>query len=324
MKVVFLDTVHEILAQRLSAICYSCVDCTQSSKEEYLKELADADGIVIRSRFKLDPHFLSHAPQLKFIARSGAGMENIDIEYCENRKIELINAPEGNRNAVGEHALGMLLSLMNKLHTADQAVRKGIWDREGNRGIELDGKTVGLIGFGNNGSAFAKKLLGFEVTVLAYDKYKSDFGDSFVHEASLEQIFEEADVVSFHIPQNEETIYFANDDFFKRFTKSIFLLNLSRGKIVETKALVTALKNEKVLGAGIDVLEYEKSSFENFFEQELNEDFRYLLNSDRVILSPHVGGWTHESYFKLSDVLADKIIERLEDLKISRRGSQRK
>lgn len=313
MKVVFLDTVHEILAQRLEKVGYLNVDCTKSSKEECLSELYDADGIVIRSRFKLDAEFLNHAPKLKFIARSGAGMENIDVDYCENRQIELINAPEGNRNAVGEHALGMLLSLMNKLHTADQEVRKGIWDREGNRGVELDGKTVGIIGFGNNGSAFAKKLRGFDVRVLAYDKYKSDFGNDFVEEVSLEQLYAEADVVSFHIPQNEETIYFANHVFFNQCAKSIFLLNLSRGKIVETNALVTAIKNKKVLGAGLDVLEYEKSSFENFFEQELNEDFRFLLNSENVILTPHVGGWTHESYFKLSDVLATKIIERFED-----------
>lgn len=316
MKVVFLDTVHEILAQRLKEVGYSSVDCTKSSKEECLSELLDADGIVIRSRFKLDANFLNHAPKLKFIARSGAGMENIDVDYCVNRQIELINAPEGNRNAVSEHALGMLLSLMNKLHTADQEVRKGIWDREGNRGVELDGKTVGIIGFGNNGSAFAKKLRGFDVRVLAYDKYKTNFGNDFVQETSLEDIYKEADVVSFHIPQNEETIYFANNAFFNQCAKPIFLLNLSRGKIVETKALVSALRSQKVLGAGLDVLEYEKSSFENFFEQELNEDFRFLLNAENVILTPHVGGWTHESYFKLSDVLATKIIRRFEDSKI--------
>lgn len=308
MKVVFLDTVHEILAQRLNEAGFKNVDCTHYSKDECFSEILDAEGIVIRSRFKLDADFLSRAPKLKFIARSGAGMENIDVSYCEKREIELINAPEGNRNAVGEHALGMLLSLMNKLHTADQEVRRGVWDREGNRGVELDGKTVGIIGFGNNGSAFAKKLRGFDVRVLAYDKYKTNFGNEFVQETSLEQIYSEADVVSFHIPQNEETIYFANDHFFQQFSKSVFLLNLSRGKIVETKALVSALRSEKVLGAGLDVLEYEKSSFENFFEQELNEDFRFLLNSEKVILSPHVGGWTHESYFKLSDVLADKIL----------------
>ena len=309
MKVVFLDTVHPILNNRLTANGFECIDATDKLLHEVLPILKDASGIVIRSKYRMDATILDAAPQLKFIARSGAGMENIDEEYCLNRKIQLMNAPEGNRNAVGEHALGMLLSLLNKLHTADQEVRKGVWDREGNRGIELDGKTVGIIGYGNNGSAFAKKLRGFDVQILAYDKYKVNFGNEFVQEVSLDEIYKKADVVSFHIPQNEDTIYFANDDFFAKFQKSIFLLNLSRGKIVATKALVNALKSGKVLGAGLDVLEYEKSSFENFFEQELSEEFRYLLNAKNVILSPHVGGWTNESYFKLSDVLADKIIE---------------
>lgn len=308
MKVVFLDTVHSILWDRLTSAGFTCTDATELKKEQCFEELADAEGIVIRSRFKMDADFLIQTPYLKFIARSGAGMENIDEEYCEKRNIQLINAPEGNRNAVGEHALGMLLALMNKLHTADQEVRKGIWDREGNRGIELDGKTVGIIGFGNNGSAFAKKLRGFDVKVMAYDKYKSDFGNDFVQEVELAELLKQADVISFHIPQNEETSYFANDSFFNNCKKNIYLLNLSRGKIVETKALVSALKSGKVIAAGLDVLEYEKASFENFFEQELNEDFRFLLNAENVILSPHVGGWTNESYFKLSDVLADKIL----------------
>ncbi len=309
MKIVFIDTVHPILEERLNAAGYFCVDCTEMSQEECEIEIIDASGIVIRSRFQMNANFLSHAKQLKFIARSGAGMENIDIEYCQKNGINLYNAPEGNRNAVGEHALGMLLSLFNRLHLADREVRNGKWDREGNRGIELDGKTVGIIGFGNNGSAFAKKLRGFDVNVLAYDKYKSDFGNSFVTESSLNDLFEKCDVISFHIPQNEETIYFANEKFFTSFQKNFYLINLSRGKIVQTSALVNALKKGKVLGACLDVLEYEKSSFESFFEQEMNADFTYLLNSKQVILSPHVGGWTVESYFKLSDVLADKILK---------------
>lgn len=299
---------HPILEERLTAQGYTCILAADLTKDECLNLILDADGIVIRSRFTMNSEFLQFAPNLKFIARSGAGMENIDTVYCEKRKIILFNAPEGNRNAVGEHALGMLLSLMNKLHTADREVRTGKWDREGNRGIELDGKTVGIIGFGNNGSAFAKKLRGFDVKLMAYDKYKSDFGDHFVMECTLEAILQNADVISFHVPQNEETIYMANQSFFDAVQKSIFLLNLSRGKIVQTSALVAALKSGKVLGAGLDVLEYEKSSFESFFEQEIPADFSYLLQSDQVILSPHVGGWTNESYFKLSDVLADKII----------------
>ena len=308
MKVAFLDSVHPILAERLNDSGYDCMHLEDASLETVKIQLAHIEGIVIRSRFPMDESILNYAPELKFIARSGAGMENIDVHYCSKRDIALFNAPEGNRNAVGEHALGMLLSLLNKLHSADREVRSGKWLREANRGIELDGKTVGIIGFGNNGSAFARKLAGFDVKILAYDKYKTAFGSSLVQESSLEDLYREADVISFHIPQNEETLFFGNDEFFASFHKPIWVLNLSRGKIVKTSALVQALKSECVLGAGLDVLEYEKSSFESFFSQELPEDFKYLLASDKVILSPHVGGWTAESYFKLSAVLADKII----------------
>lgn len=308
MKVVFLDIVHPILQDRLTAKGFTCVLADQLSKEECKIAVKDADGIVIRSRFRMDEEFLQHAPQLKFIARSGAGMENIDQAYCDSKGIQLFNAPEGNRNAVAEHALGMLLALFNRLLIADKEVRSGKWDREGNRGVELDGKTVGIIGFGNNGSAFARKLRGFDVRVLAHDKYKQGFGTNDVEESSLNDLYENADVVSFHIPQNEETMWYADEKFFNSFKKPIYLINLARGKVVRTSALVNALKSGKVAGACLDVLEYEKSSFESFFEQELSEDFQYLLESDKVILSPHVGGWTFESYFKLSDVLADKIL----------------
>lgn len=309
MRILFLDEVHPILSERLIKAGHTCIQATQSSLEETKKAVVNADGIVIRARFRLDEDILQHAKQLKFIARSGAGMENIDANYCKSRNIQLYNAPEGNRNAVGEHALGMLLSLLNNLNKGDKEVRSGKWDREGNRGEELDGKTVGIIGFGNNGRAFAKKLRGFEVNVLAYDKYKTNFGNEFVQEARLEDIYKNADIVSFHIPQNEETIFMGNTSFFDHFLKPIILLNLSRGKIIETKALVDALKNSKVKAAGLDVLEYEKSSFESFFEQEIPPAFQYLLSAENVILSPHVGGWTKESYFKLSDVLADKILK---------------
>jgi len=310
MKVVFLDTVHEILATRLTSEGYRCVDATAISRENCLEEIQDAVGIVIRSRFTMNEEFLQFAPKLKFIARSGAGMENIDERYCKKREIDLFNAPEGNRNAVGEHALGMLLSLMRKMHTADREVRAGKWDREGNRGVELDGKTVGIIGFGNNGKAFAKKLQGFDVKLMAYDKYKKNFGNHFVMECTLNALLKNADVISFHIPQNQETIYMANDQFFNKIEKSVFLLNLSRGKIVETAALAKALKSGKVIGAGLDVLEYERTSFESFFEQELPDEFTYLLKSDAILFTPHIGGWTEESYYKLSAVLADKILEK--------------
>lgn len=308
-KVFFLDTVHEILEKRLlESKLFECIDASNWSKEKCASDLKDAFGVVIRSRFPMNEEFLSHLPNLAFIARSGAGMENIDLEYCQKRNIKLFNSPEGNRNAVGEQALGMLLSLMNKLHLVNRDVKNGHWERDGNRGVELDGKTVGIIGFGNNGAAFAKKLKGFDVRVLAYDKYKSGFGDSFVMEATLEAVLNQSDVISFHIPQNEETIYFANQEFFDGLSKSIFLLNLSRGKIVETKALIQAIESGKVSAAALDVNEFEKSSFEHFFDENRSPELNYLLKSDRVMLSPHIGGWTHESYFKLSNVLADKIL----------------
>lgn len=308
MKVVFIDTVHPVLAERLTDAGFICLDVSKNSRSEVEEILVDATGIVIRSRFTMDESILKHAPNLAFIARSGAGMENIDVNFCESRNIQLFNAPEGNRNAVGEHALGMLLSLMNKLHSADREVRNGLWRREENRGIELDGKTVAIIGYGNNGAAFAKKLRGFDVRVLAFDKYKTGFSSEFVEESDMDTIYKEADVVSFHIPQNEETLFLVNDFYLSSFHKPIFLLNLSRGKIVQTSSLVNGLKTGKIYGAGLDVLEYEKTSFESFFENNMPDLFRELLSFENVILSPHVGGWTHESYFLLSNVLADKIL----------------
>lgn len=308
-KVFFLDTVHPILSERLiQSGEYECIEAHDWTREQCETQLSDAHGIVIRSRFTLDESFIRFTPNLQFIARSGAGMENIDVSYCEKRGIQLYNAPEGNRNAVAEHALGMLLSMMNKIHTANRDVKQGIWDREGNRGVELDGKTVGIIGFGNNGKAFAKKLRGFDITLLAYDKYKTGFGDDFVIEATLEAVLRKSDVISFHIPQNEETIHFANQEFFDGLGKSIYLLNLSRGKIVETNSLIQSIQNGTTKAAGLDVNEFEKKSFENFFENSDNDQLNFLLESDRILLTPHVGGWTEESYYKLSSVLADKIL----------------
>lgn len=307
MQVFFIDTVHPALEEQLVDYGFNCIDVTKDNVNELKEKLETADGIVIRSRFPMNETLLQHAPKLKFIARSGAGMENIDTAYCEKRNITLFNAPEGNRNAVGEHALGMLLSLMNKFQKGDTEVRKGIWDREGNRGEELDGKTVGIIGYGNNGTAFAKKLRGFDVKVLVYDKYIDKITDPFVNQVPLEILYDQSDVISFHIPQNEETIYWANETFFKTIKKPIYLLNLSRGKIVSTHALLKAIVNGKVKGAGLDVLEFEKASFENFDNEKI-EDFNALISNSKVLLTPHVGGWTTESYLKLSTVLADKII----------------
>jgi D-3-phosphoglycerate dehydrogenase len=235
-------------------------------------------------------------------------MENIDLDFCSKNSIQVFNAPEGNRDAVGEHAIAMLLMLFNKLSQGNTQVRSGVWDREGNRGVELGGKTVGVIGYGNNGQAFAKKLSGFDVNVLTYDKYRGDYSDTYAKESSLVEIFEKSDVISFHIPQNEETMFMADDAFFRKFSKDIYVINLARGKIVKTAALVEGLKSGKIKGACLDVLEYEKASFEDMFDGQLPNDFQYLLDSDQVILSPHVGGWTEESYYKLSKVLGDKIL----------------
>lgn len=308
-KVYFIDSVHEVLAERLTKFGFTCVDATKVPLEEILAFVKDAFGLVIRSKFTINQEKITQIPDLQFVARSGSGLENIDVPFCEKEGIQLFNSPEGNRNAVAEHALGMLLALLNNIPKANTEIRSGIWDREGNRGEELDGKTIGIIGYGNNGAAFAKKLQGFDVKVMAYDRYKQGFGTHFVQECTLEAIQEQADVISFHIPQNPETIHFLNEKFIQNCQKSFYLLNLSRGKIVKTAALVSAMKANKIKGACLDVLEYEKNSFESFFETEHPDDFTYLLNSGNVLLSPHVGGWTRQSYFKLSNVLADKIID---------------
>jgi len=310
MRVLFIDTVHSILEERLTKKGFICIDGTQWSKEKCLAEIDKFQGIVIRSRFPIDPEFLNAASNLKFIARSGAGQENINLEAAEKNGVTCFNAPEGNRNAVGEHALGMLLALFNNLCRGNTEVRNGIWKREENRGVELDGKTVGIIGYGNNGQAFAKKLYGFDVDVLAYDKYKSDYGDQFANAASMEKIFKRADILSFHIPQNDETMFMADEEFFKKFKKPIYVINLARGKIIRTKDLLKGLQEKSIRGACLDVLEYEKASFEKTIVADENPEFKALLEMDNVIFSPHVGGWTHESYFKLSDVLADKVIQK--------------
>lgn len=307
-KVYFLDSVHPVLLERLIKAGFECKEEFKISKEDFSKLNGDVFGIVIRSRMVLDSDLLDCFSNLKFIARSGSGLENIDTEYCDQKGIKLFNSPEGNKNAVAEHALGMLLSLMNNLNKGDQQIRKGIWKREENRGEELDGKTVGIIGFGNNGSAFAKKLKGFDVKIMAYDKYKTGFGDYQVQEATLDAILNEADVISLHIPQNKETRGMINTDFINRVNKPFYLLNLSRGKIVQTIDVLEGIHNGKIKGAGLDVLEYESKSFESLFNENLPDEFIELTKSEKVILSPHVGGWTKESYFKLSNVLADKIL----------------
>lgn len=308
MKVIFIDTVHPVLKERLEEKGVRCIMHTSTTQPELEQLIGNYDGIVIRSRIKLDKKFLSKATQLKFIARSGAGLENIDLDYCKQRGIICFNSPEGNRDAVGEQAIGMLLTLFNNLIRADRQVREGVWDREGNRGYELSGKTVGIIGFGNMGSAFAKKLTGFDCRILAYDKYKSGFATSTIEEVDLATIQNECDILSLHLPLTDETTYYFDQHFLDRCARPIYLINTARGKNVNTSDLVEGLKNGKVRGACLDVLEYEHSSFEQIDSSQFPEPFQYLIRSEKVVLSPHIAGWTFESYEKLSSFLADKII----------------
>ena len=310
MKILHLDTNHPALLEQLNAAGFENHKDYTSSKVEVEKKIHNYDGIIIRSRFSIDKHFLQQASRLKFIGRVGAGLENIDCRFAYSKGIDLIAAPEGNRNAVGEHSLGLLLSLFNKLNKADKEVRKGKWMREDNRGIELDGKTSGLIGYGNMGKAFAKKLRGFDVKVLCYD-IKPNVGDENCKQVSLESLKQNADVLSLHTPQTEETKQMINTNFINSFSKEFWLINTARGTSVVTKDLVKALKVGKILGAGLDVLEYEKSSFENLFSNnKMPEAFKYLISADNIILSPHVAGWTIESKEKLAQTIVEKIKKR--------------
>ena len=307
MKILHLDSNHQLLINQLNDLGYTNHENYTASKEDILKIIHQYDGFIIRSRFSIDKQFIDAATNLKFIGRVGAGLENIDCAYAESKGITLIAAPEGNRNAVGEHSLAMLLSLFNKLNKANQEVRDGKWLREDNRGLELDGKTVGLIGYGNMGKAFAKKLRGFDVEVLCYD-LKPNLEDANARQVSLEELQQKADVLSLHTPETASTTGMANQAFINSFKKSFWLINTARGKSVVTSDLVSALKSNKILGAGLDVLEYEKASFENLFTKDnMPEAFKYLIQSRNVLLSPHVAGWTIESKEKLAQTIVDKI-----------------
>ena len=307
-KVLFLDSVHPVLSQRLTEENYQCVDGFNENIDFIHNEAPDVFGLVVRSRFRLDELFLSRFPALRFIARSGSGLDNIDQLYCKKNNIALFNSPEGNRNAVAEHVLALLLGLMNNIVQANDEINKGFWNRESNRGEELKGKTIGIIGYGHNGKATAEKLLSFGLTILYYDKYAQVPDNKHIKSASLATIFNEADVVSLHLPLTEETHYFADSDFFTAFRKPIYFLNIARGKIVDTSALVTALKSGIVKAAGLDVLEYEETNFERLLNDQHSEHLAFLKQAPNVILTPHIAGWTTESNFLLSDVLADKIL----------------
>lgn len=306
MKILHLDTNHPLLINQLNDLGFNNDEDYTASKEEIKQKIHNYDGFIIRSRFSIDKSFLDAATNLKFIGRVGAGLENIDCDYAQSKGIVLISAPEGNRNAVGEHSLAMLLSLFNKLNKANTEVSNGKWLREDNRGIELDGKTVGLIGYGNMGKAFAKKLRGFDVNVLCYD-LKDNIEDENATQVSLEKLQEQADVLSLHTPETPLTIGMVNQDFINNFKKPFWFINTARGKSVVTSDLVSALKTGKILGAGLDVLEYEKASFESLFSSTLPEAFQYLIDAQNVILTPHVAGWTIESKEKLAQTIVDKI-----------------
>ena len=306
MKILHLDSNHPLLIEHLTDLGHTNHEDYNSSKKAVEAKIHLYDGLIIRSRFRIDAGFLDKATQLKFIGRVGAGLENIDTEYAYAMGVHLISAPEGNQNAVGEHALGMLLSLFNKLTISDREVRNGIWQRESNRGNELDGKTIGIIGYGHMGKAFSKKLQGFDVDVLCYD-IKANVGDENSRQVPLEVLQEKAHILSLHVPQTAATINMVNTDFISSFKHPFWLLNTARGNCVVTSDLVKALESKKIRGAALDVMEYEKSSFETIFSNKTPLAFSSLLKADNVIFSPHIAGWTIESHRKLAQTIVDKI-----------------
>lgn len=303
-KVLIIDDVHQILTNGLAEIGFEVNYLPKATRNDLLQLIPQAIGLIVRTKTQIDAEIISKAENLKFIGRAGAGLDNIDEEAASAAGINVFNAGEANADAVGEHTLAMLLSLFTKLNKADKEVREGVWDREGNRGIELSGKTVGIIGYGNTGKAVAKKLSGFNVQVLAYDKYLKNYSDQFAQEASMEEISQVADVLTLHVPLTSETRQMVNANFIRSFAKPIYLLNLCRGEVVKTIDLIGLLEEGKVKGAALDVLENEKLNTMN--DKELTW-FNYIANSDRTVLSPHVAGWTKESYEKISSVLLKKI-----------------
>ncbi|WP_276348797.1 NAD(P)-dependent oxidoreductase [Daejeonella sp. JGW-45] len=301
-KILIADHLHPIFKEEAEKLGFECDDMPLISKQETLDILKNYTAIAIRTKFRIDREVIDAGVNLRVIARAGAGMDNVDEEYAHSKGITCINAPEGNRDAVGEHLVGMLLSLLNNLRNGDQQIRNGIWDREGNRGWELKGKTVAIIGYGNNGRSFAQKLSGFEANVIAYDKYKTGFSDEYATEVAMEQVVKHADILSYHIPLTRETSTLFNEEYLFHFRKPIILLNASRGEIVNTQTVLNGLKSGKITAAGLDVLEVEK--FPALSEQPW---FDELKKSERVILSPHVAGWSVESYRRISEVLAEKL-----------------
>ena len=305
MKILLLDKNHPLITEQLSEKGFVLEEDFSSSYEQVLEKIHLYEGVIIRSRIPLDAHFLEKAKNLKFIARVGAGMENIDTTKAQELGIKLINSPEGNKDAVAEHVIGTLLVLMNRLFISSNEVKKGIWLREENRGEEILGKTFGIIGYGNMGKAVAKRLSGFGCKTIFYD-IKPNLSDEFATQVSLQELQENADILSLHTPLTEDTLYMIDEEFISKMKKNFYFINTARGKNLKTSALVNALKSGKIKGACLDVLEYEKTSFENL--ETKNEDLEYLLNSEKAIITPHIAGWTHESKIKLAQVIVDKIL----------------
>lgn len=307
-KILLLDIIHETLPAKFEEAGFVCdikkVECSNDLK----KIAAGYIGIIVRNTPLITKDIIDSADSLKFIARAGSGLENIDCEYAIQKGITIINSPEGNRDAVGEHCVGLVISLLKKICYSFQEIKAGFWQREHNRGNELMGKTIGIIGYGNTGSAFAKKLSGFDVNILSYDKYKTNFGNEHVKEVTLEYLYNNAQIVSFHVPLTEETTYYANSDFFKKFAEPIILINTSRGKVVCLSDLVDAMKKNTVIAAGLDVIEYEKYNYEQL-DDNSKENLQYLFTSNNVIITPHIAGITHEAKLRHAIVLFEKISE---------------
>ncbi|WKN44472.1 2-hydroxyacid dehydrogenase [Tunicatimonas pelagia] len=303
-KCLIVDKMHESIVPLLSEIGYEADYHPQITRQEVLEIISQYQGIIVRSKLKIDQEFIEYANQLQFVARAGAGLDQLDEAALHARNIHIFNAPEGNRDALAEHAIGMLLNLLNHINQADQQIRTGIWNREGNRGVELIGKTVGIIGYGHMGQAFARRLVGFGVKVLAYDKYRQNYGDAFAREATMATIFQQADILSLHVPLTEETNFLVDESYLNQFSKNIFIINTARGKVIKLDSLVSALSSGHVQGAALDVLENEKLDQLSPEQQiTLNE----LQQSERVLFTPHVAGWTFESYEKINQVLVRKI-----------------
>jgi len=306
-KVLITDKVHSHLLEELQSAGYHNDYLPEISYKEFLAVVGNYTGVVINSKIKMNAAALDRAKQLRFIARLGSGLDIIDLEYAKKKNVNVYSSPEGNRNAVAEHAVGMLLSLCNKLIRADKQVRQSLWNREQNRGVELEGKTIGIIGFGNNGTAFARKWQGWNVNILAYDKYKQGYAQDlpWVKETNLEEIQQKSDIISLHIPLTEETHHMIDKNFIHNCEKPFILINCARGKNVLTKDLLNGLDSDQIIGACLDVFENEKPETYTIEEQNL---YSRLYAKDNVVLSPHIAGWTFSSFFKIAASLASQIV----------------